>query len=96
MGLFWVVSELSWTVVVRLGGLFAGPSWGSLWGLLGSLGTILGASGAVVDTVKTRKGNMLNMYVLLKEWRDFCCLLGVFLGGSLAVLGKSGAVLRQS
>ena len=48
----------------------------------------MGASCAVLDTVKTKEANMLKMLVFRKEWDDFC-LLGVPLGASCGVLGAS-------
>ena len=58
---------------------------------MGRPGVVLGASWAVLDATKTKEANMLKMYVLRREWDDFC-LLGVPLGAFWGVLGASWAV----
>ena len=81
LGLSWAVLGASWALVGRLGALLGrlGPSSGSLGGLLGRLGVILGASWAVLDPVRTKKADMLNIYVFQIDFDEFC-LFGVLLG----------------
>ena len=43
-----------------------------LGGLLGRLWAILGASEVVLNGAKSQEANMLKMYVIRKEWGDFC------------------------
>ena len=66
---------------------------------MGRFGAILGAYWSVLDAVKT-KANMLNMYVVPRDWDDVCVLgpsLGVLFEPSWGVLGASWlGVLERS
>ena len=71
-------------------------SWGLLESLLGSFWPILGASWAVWDAGKTRKANILEMYVFPKDWYDFCFSgpsWGFSWGPLGALLGRSWGLL---
>ena len=74
----------------RLGGLLGrlGPLFGRLGALLGACWAVMGISRADLDPVKAQDGNMLNMYVLRREWGYFC-LSGPSWGASWVPLGAS-------
>jgi len=65
-----------------------GPCWAPLGGTLRCLGAIVCASWALLDAVKTKKANVLNIYVSLKSAGRSLFLGALFWGSSLGAFWR--------